>query len=401
MNQLENLRQEHNIHLQTVEGMFSRQSRWEDLDWSEKLLFVKGPRGIGKSTMILQYIMHRFGYDTKALYVTMDSLNVSGLSIIEIGKMHQNMGGTHLYIDEIHKYEGWSLELKNINDLYKNLHVVASGSSILQLYKGQADLSRRAVTYNMEGLSFREFVMFKSGINLNILTLEDILKSHVEISHEISNKVNPLILFKEYLQYGYYPFFIQGARSFRQKLNNAINQSIEQDILQINEIEVNNIGKIKKLLYHLAISVPFKPNSTKLAESLELNRQTLNLYLNYLSDAKIINNLLASGKSYSMISKPDKIYLNNTNLCYLVPESSVNIGNLRETFFANQLSYLHSVNTSNKGDFLIDNKYIFEVGGPNKKFNQIADLSNSFTVVDDEFNGYGNKIPLWLFGMLY
>ncbi|NOT35761.1 MAG: AAA family ATPase [Saprospiraceae bacterium] len=401
MDSWENLRQEHNEYLQSVDESFSRQSRWNDMDWAEKLLFIKGPRGVGKSTMILQYIRDKFQFDAKALYVTMDSLNLSGMSILEIAKKHQNLGGTHLYIDEIHKYEGWSKELKNINDLYKKLHVVVSGSSILKMDKGEADLSRRAVTYNMEGLSFREYIWFKTGIVLETLKLEDIVKSHVDLSVEISNKINPLLLHKEYLQFGYYPFFMQGTKSFRQKLNNAVNQSIEQDIMQINEIEVNNIGKIKKLLYHLAISVPFKPNSTKLAESLGLNRQTLNLYLFYLTEAKIIQSILASGKSYSMISKPDKIYLNNTNLCYLVPESRVNTGNLRETFFANQLSKLHNVNTSDKGDFLIDNKYIFEVGGPNKKFTQIADLPFSYTVVDDEITGYGNKIPLWLFGMLY
>lgn len=401
MDSLENLRQEHNDYLQTVDGSYSRRSIWEDLDWSEKLLFVRGARGVGKSTMILQYIKNRFEIGAEALYITMDSLNLSGRSLVDIARKHQNLGGTHLYIDEIHKYEGWSKELKNINDQYTRLHVVVSGSSIFQLNQGEADLSRRAVTYNMEGLSFREFIEFQTGEKIESITLEDLLKNHLEISMEISNKINPLILFKDYIQFGYYPFYLEGTKSFRQKLNNAINQSIEQDILQIKEVEVTNINKIKKLLYTLAVNVPFKPNSSKLAEGMDLNRQTLNLYLNYLNEARIINNLYTSGKSYSLISKPEKIYLDNTNLCFLVPESRTSMANLRETFFINQVSKKYTVNTSDKGDFLIDNKYIFEVGGSNKKFKQIDKIPNSFTAIDEELTGYNNKIPLWLFGFLY
>ncbi len=401
MDSLEYLRQEHNDYLQTVDGSYSRQSRWKDLDWSEKLLFIKGARGVGKSTMILQYIKNRFDHGTEALYITIDSLNISRMSLVDIARKHQNLGGTHLYIDEIHKYEGWSKELKNINDLYKKLHVVVVGSSILQMYQGEADLSRRAVTYNMEGLSFREFIEFQTGEKLEPFALEDVLKNHLEISMEISNKINPLILFKDYIQFGYYPFYLQGTKSFRQKLNNAINQSIEQDIVQNKEMEVTNINKVKKLLYTLAINVPFKPNSTKLAESMELNRQTLNLYLNYLNEARIINSIYSSGKAHSLISKPEKIYLDNSNLCYLVPESRINIGNLRETFFANQVSKRYTINTSDKGDFLVDNKYFFEVGGSSKKFKQIANIPNSFVAIDEELIGYNNKIPLWLFGLLY
>ncbi|MCC6815122.1 MAG: AAA family ATPase [Saprospiraceae bacterium] len=401
MDSLENLRQEHNSFLHTVEGLCPRKSQWGNINWNEKLLFIKGPRGVGKSTMMLQFIKERFQFDTKALYVNMDSLNTSGLTMIEIAKKHQNLGGTHLYIDEIHKVEDWSLELKNINDLYNKLSVVVVGSSTLQHFKGDTDLTRKVATYNMEGLSFREYIELKEGKLFNKISIDDILKSHIDISIEINNHINPLILFKEYLQYGYYPFFLQDTKSFTQKLNNAVSQSIEQDILQINDVEVNNIRKIKKLLYHLAINVPFKPNSTKLSQSLELNRQTLNLYLNYLSEARLISNILSPEKSYSLISKPDKIYLNNTNLCFLVSESRINKRNLKETFFFNQLSHSHVVNTTDKADFLIDNKYIFKLNEPNNKINPIAEIKNSFTVLDEEISGYDNKIPLWLFGLLY
>jgi uncharacterized protein len=398
---MELLLQEHIQLLNSINDSFNRKDRIAEIDWEEPLLFIKGARGAGKTTLILQHIKQKFGYDSKALYVSMDSLSLFNHSTADIAKYHYNHGGTYLFIDEIHKYPNWSAELKHIYDLYKTLKVVVSGSSILHLYKGNADLSRRAVSYELKGLSFREYLFFHEKIELPMYPMKDILKNHIKIASSISKQVNLLPLFKNYLQHGYYPYYLQGNKNYHQKLNNTINQALEADIPQLLDVQVSNIVKIKKLLYQIAISVPFQPNSSKLAVSLDLNRQTLNTYLNYLHEANIIYLLWQSGKSYSLISKPEKIYLQNTNLCYLVPNDKQNIGKLRETFFANQVSYKHSLHTSSNGDFLVDNLYHFEIGGAGKTYQQIADVPNSYLSVDDILVGVGNKIPVWLFGFMY
>ena len=397
---MDKLRQEHNQFLQNLVTSFHREIQ-QEIGWDERLLFIKGARGVGKTTLILQYIKQTYDFDTKALYVSMDSLNTANYTLLDIAKQHSNLGGTHLFIDEIHKYDRWSIELKNIYDLYQNLHVVVSGLSILDLYKGNADLSRRAITHVLQGLSLREFLNIQNDLVLQRYTLAEIIKDHVKIVHEILKVTNPLQYFKDYLAYGYYPFYLQGVKYFHQKLNNTIYQIIEVDIPTLFNLEVSNISKIKKLLYHIATTAPFQPNSTKLAASLDLNRQTLNTYLQYLQEGQILQLLWDSTKAYSLISKPDKIYLQNPNLCHLVPSDQKNIGSLRETFFMNQVNTNHRVSTAQKGDFLVDDIYIFEVGGEKKRFNQIADLPDSYLAIDNELIGTGNKIPLWLFGFLY
>lgn len=390
----------HSQLLTELETSFSRDFQ-EDIDWNERLLFIKGARGIGKTTLILQHILQIFEFDKKVLYVSMDNINMADKRIIDIAKYHYNQGGTHLFIDEIHKYENWSQELKNIYDTYKKLRVVVSGSSILHLYKGNADLSRRGVTYSLNGLSLREYLNIQQKLNLRKYSLDEILKNHVKIASQILKEVNPLQYFKEYLSHGYYPFYLEGKKNFHQKLNQTINQTIENDIPQLFHLELNNINKIKKLLYHIAISVPFQPNTSKLAESMELSRPTLNSYLQYMHEAKILQLLWDSTKAYTLISKPEKIYLQNPNLCHLVLSNSTNLGNLRETFFMNQLvANNYSVSSSTKGDFKVNEKFIFEVGGEGKSFKQIADIKNSYLALDNELIGAGNRIPLWLFGFL-
>jgi len=342
---MDKIRQEHNQFLQNLVTSFHREIQ-QEIGWDERLLFIKGARGVGKTTLILQYIKQTYDFDTKALYVSMDSLNTANYTLLDIAKQHSNLGGTHLFIDEIHKYDRWSIELKNIYDLYQNLHVVVSGLSILDLYKGNADLSRRAITHVLQGLSLREFLNIQNDLVLQRYTLAEIIKDHVKIVHEILKVTNPLQYFKDYLAYGYYPFYLQGVKYFHQKLNNTINQIIEVDIPTLFNLEVSNISKIKKLLYHIATTAPFQPNSTKLAASLDLNRQTLNTYLQYLQEGQILQLLWDSTKAYSLISKPDKIYLQNPNLCHLVPPDQKNIGSLRETFFMNQVNTNHRVSTA-------------------------------------------------------
>jgi uncharacterized protein len=372
----------------------------DDINWEGKLIAIKGPKGVGKTTMMLQYIK-KHCVNKKALYVSMDSIVAKPYRIFDIAEYHVNKGGKHLFIDEIHKYADWSSEIKTIYDLYPDLHVVFSGSSILQIYKSFADLSRRAVSYNMEGLSFREYLAIETGVVIQKITLQNILKNHITIAEKIIGSIDVFKHFENYLQYGYYPFYIESTKDFNQKLEQVINNSLDVDLPFLLEINVHNIFKIKKLLYILATQLPFQPNITKLAGSLELNRNTLNNYLYYLAECKLITLLLDAGKSYSSLSKPEKIFMQNTNLIYAINGTVVNKGTIRELFFLNQISAKHTVHYSTKGDFMIDNTYTFEVGGAQKSFSQIADLDNSYLAIDDVQIGTRNKIPLWLFGMLY
>jgi hypothetical protein len=397
---VEDLYKLHLSFLTELESTFTRHIASE-ISWDERLLLIRGSRGIGKTTLIGQYIFEKFRFSEKALYVSMDNLVLGDRSLYYIANEHFKRGGTHLFIDEIHKYSNWSQELKNCYDSLKKLKIVASGSSILHLHKGNADLSRRAITYELKGLSFREFLNIELDQNFPVYTLEDINKNSVEIAHSIVKKINPLEYFKNYLSYGYYPFYLEGTKNFGQKLNATINQTIEFDIPLLYNLELSSIEKLRKLLYHLATSVPFQPNSSKLAQSLDISRQTLNSYLQYMEEAQILKLLWNSAKAYSLISKPEKIYLHNPNICHLIPQSVANIGNVRETFFINQVSAVHQVSHTQKGDFLVNDQMIFEVGGENKKFKQIAGIKNSYLAVDNEMMGTQNRIPLWLFGFLY
>jgi predicted AAA+ superfamily ATPase len=331
----------------------------------------------------------------------MDHIQLSGVSLLDVAAFHLGNGGTHLFIDEIHKSKSWSGELKTIYDLYPGLHVIFTSSSILEIYKGQADLSRRAILYDMEGLSFREYLQIETGIKLEILNIKEIISQNIEISHEILNKgIKPLKQFKNYLKYGYYPFYLENLSAYPIKLLNIINLTLEVDLVSIKNVDPVSIPKIKKLINILANSVPFQPNVSKLAGSIEITRNTLLLYFQYLAQAKILNLLQEKGSTYSHITKPEKVLLHNPNLMACLQQNNLNSGSIRETFFVNSISPLHLVNTSIKGDFVVDDTYVFEVGGASKTNKQISGLPDSFLAVDDIEIGSRNKIPLWLFGFL-
>jgi uncharacterized protein len=396
---MEKLYDLHHSYLRKTKLSFKRYLM-DEINWAGKLIAIKGAKGVGKTTLILQYIKANFT-GNEALYVSMDSIIAKPYSIFEIAEYHVNRGGTHLFIDEIHKYAEWSREIKTIHDLYPEFHVVFSGSSILQIYKSFADLSRRAVAYNLEGLSFREFLELETGQKFGKITLADLLKNHVQLAENIIEKVNVFKHFDQYLRYGFYPFYLENKQDFNLKLENVVNNTLDIDLPFMLEINVHNIFKMKKLLYILATQLPFQPNVSKLAESLELNRNTLNNYLYYLSESKLLHLLTDSGKSYSALSKPEKIYMQNTNLIYTISGDNVNKGTLRELYFFNQVSAKYTVNYAKKGDFLVENKYLFEVGGSQKTFTQIADIQDSYLAIDDVQIGRMNKIPLWIFGFLY
>jgi len=374
----------------------------DDIDWEGRLSAITGARGTGKTTMILQHIKRTFGNSPKeALYVSADNIRFAGNRLFDLANDFEKLGGKYLFIDEVHKYENWSQEIKNIYDTFSDLKVVITGSSMLQIYKGNADLSRRAVHYVLHGLSFREFLKYDQNIDFDRVTLEDILKNHVEIASSFNDKIRPLPLFNTYLKQGYYPYYKSDKRFYLSKLANTVNLILETDLPAVETIEINSIRKIKKLLWIISQSVPFTPNITNLAKDLDVSRNSLLNYLTILERGELVNLLKSSTKGLNSLAKPEKIYLNNTNHIYAFEANKPDTGNLRETFFFNQLQAVSEVTSANKADFTVDNKYIFEVGGKKKGFEQIADLPNAYLALDNLEYGFGNKIPLWLFGMLY
>jgi hypothetical protein len=385
--------------LNALKSTFSR-NLTQEIDWNEPLLFIVGSRGVGKTTLILQHIKANFGMSTNALYISMDDISLSNYRLIDVANKHVQLGGTHLFIDEIHKYENWSQELKNIRDKITDLKVVVSGSSILDIHKGNADLSRRSVIYTLNGLSYREFLNIQLNLNLPILNMQEITENHEEIAADFSSKIKPLEHFSAYLKYGYFPFYLEGTKNYHHKLMNVLNVVLEQDMALLETIDLAKIPKIRKLIYLLSIQAPYQPNITKLAEAIEIDRITLLNYLSSLQKASVLFLARMNGKFYSQLTKPDKIYLQNTNLLFL-SQSDVNIGTLRETFFINQVNAKHKVTLAKKGDFIVDDNYLFEVGGASKNFKQIAGIDNSYLALDEISTGINNKIPLWMFGFLY
>ncbi len=373
-----------------------------DIDWEGRLLAITGARGTGKTTLILQHIRHTFGNSpTEALYVSADNIWFSGNRLFDLAGDFEKQGGRYLFIDEIHKYENWSREIKNIYDSFSGLKVVITGSSMLEIYKGNADLSRRAVHYVLQGLSFREFLNYDQGFDFDKFTLDEILQNHIEIAGSFNDKMRPLPLFDTYLKQGYYPYYKSDKRFYLSKLANTVNLILEVDLPAIKAIEMHSVRKIKKLLWIISQSVPFTPNITDLANNLGVSRNSLLSYLAILERGGLVNLLQSSTKNMSSLAKPEKIYLNNTNQIYAFDADKPDIGNLRETFFFNQLKTIGEVASSNRGDFTFDDKYIFEIGGKNKGHEQITGLKNAYLALDNLEYGFGNKISLWLFGMLY
>jgi len=373
-----------------------------DIDWEGRLSAITGARGTGKTTMILQHIKQTFGNSPKeALYVSADNIWFSGNRLLDLANDFEKQGGKYLFIDEVHKYENWSQEIKNIYDSFSDLRVVITGSSMLEIYKGNADLSRRAVHYVLCGLSFREFLIYDQNIDFEKFTLEDILQNHIEIAGRVNDKIRPLPLFNAYLKQGYYPYYKSDKRFYLSKLANTVDLILEMDLPAVETIEMYSIRKIKKLLWIISQSVPFTPKITELAKDLDVSRNSLLNYLTILERGELVNLLQSSTKGINSLAKPEKIYLNNTNQIYAFDANKPNVGNLRETFFFNQLKAVSEVTSAGKADFTVDDKYIFEVGGKNKGHEQIIGLKNAYLALDNLEYGFGNKIPLWLFGMLY
>jgi len=370
-----------------------------NLNLDKKLVGIVGARGVGKTTFLLYYLKNLDIPFSKKLYISADIITIP--SLYEVAVAFSKEEGEVLIIDEIHKYKNFEIELKKIYDIL-DLKVIFSGSSALKIDNAKADLSRRAIIYEIEGMSFREFVEMSKDIKLPTYKLENILKNHEDIAYELLEKFNLTLLFREYLKSGYYPFYFEDKDDYLIKLNATINTVIEVDIPSIFPIEYDSIQNLKKLIRLVCKSAPFTPNMKELMGKMDMkdNYKSLYRFLEYLNRAKILYLMRTKTKGDNIFTKPDKIYLNNTNLHYSYCNMQ-SIGTVREVFFASMLKIVHDIAVAKKGDFLVDEKYIFEVGGKSKSFKQISDLPNSFVVADDIEIGFGNKVPLWLFGFLY
>jgi hypothetical protein len=367
-----------------------------EMQWNERLILLLGYRGVGKTTILLQRLQE---VGEKGIYFSLDDLYFENHRLITVVEQLYANGYRAFFMDEVHRYRFWSKDLKQLYDDFDDIHLIATGSSILEVAKGQADLSRRAVVYKMQGLTFREYLQLEKKIALQPLDLETILERHHEISEDLLEQFSMKRNFMNYLKYGYFPFFMENKTMYYQKLSETLNLVIDIDIAPFEDLNYNTVRTMKKLLYVISQSVPFIPNITKLSERLEAPRNTILRLLDLLDQAKIIKLLKTENEKLSYLQKPEKIFLENTNFVYYFAEGKANIGAVRETFFYNQLRQKHRVSASKFGDFMVDEKYTFEIGGPNKTFQQIKGVPNSYLALDVE-NGVGNKIPLWLFGML-
>lgn len=372
------------------------------INWNARLISVRGSRGTGKTTLFLQHIKKTFSNNlNKVLYVNLDNIYFSNNTLVELAEKFASRGGTHLFIDEVHKYENWSKEIKNLYDDFPELHIAFTGSSLLEILNGRADLSRRTLVYELTGLSFREYLSLIKAHDFPIFTLEEILKNNEQISAEIASKIKPFEFFDDYLSFGYYPYFLEGKDDYFNRLNETLNMIIEVELPMLRGLEIAYIPRIKKLLAVIGESAPFIPNITQLAAKIGISRQTLLIYLKYLEDAKLINQLYKKSRGLSVLEKPEKILMENTNLIELFNGENANTGSRRETFVLNQLLHSHKVDFSEESDFFVDSKYTFEVGGKNKKRKQIQEIPDSYIIADDIEFGTDRRIPIWLLGFMY
>ena len=389
---MERLYEYMNRQLKSVNDEFHRYM-FDKINWSNRMLGLVGPRGVGKTTLFLQRIKeHHSSADT--LYVSAEHMYFARHSLYDLAEEFCKNGGKYLFIDEVHKYEGWSRELKLMYDSLPGLHVYFTGSSVLDIEKGEADLSRRAPKYLMQGMSFREYLAVRHGVNAQCLSLADIL-AHKE---EIPGIEHPLPLFKDYLRRGYYPF--GDDEQFDIELEQVITRTLEVDIPQFAGMTAATGRKLKRLMAIVSTLAPFKPNMTSLGGQIQVSRNSIEDYLLYMEKAGMVAQLRTNAGGLGALGKTEKVYLDNTNILYNLSEGSEDIGNVRETFFFNQTRVGHKVIASKISDFEIDG-LTFEVGGKNKGQNQITEAERGYVVKDDIEFSYGNVIPLWAFGLMY
>jgi predicted AAA+ superfamily ATPase len=371
------------------------------IQWNSRLIGVKGARGTGKTTLLLQWIKEQNLATEKAAYFSLDDLYFTEHSLKDTVSQFYKNGGSILALDEVHKYKNWSIEIKNVYDFFPDLKIIFTGSSIIDISKQEGDLSRRALMYELPGLSYREYLSMLGIINLPVIDLDELLFNPVAIKKKIPQGFRPLEHFRNYLNHGYYPFGLEDSSSVYQRINQLIRTIVEVDMAELKDFDIRNAKKLLQLVYVIAQQVPFKPNISSLSAKIGIHRNSLNNYLYYLEQAKIISLLFPAGNSTAVLQKPEKIFLNNTTLLAALAEQQSNIGTVRETFFLSQLQPLHKVHLPKQGDFFVNGKYTFEVGGKGKGQKQLDGIENAWVVKDDIEFPMLKTIPLWMFGLLY
>lgn len=388
------------LKLAHTETQFVR-SLMDRIEWEARLIGIRGARGVGKTTLLLQYIKLHTPMDSSVLYVSLDHIWFTEHKLYDLADDFVKRGGKHLFLDEVHKYSGWAQELKNMYDDFPELMVVFTGSSLLEILNSTADLSRRAVVYEMQGFSFREYLNRNAKTSFPVFVLDDVLNNHTKLSEQVVSTIKVLPHFDDYLKHGYYPFYNELPSLYLQRVEEVVNMVVEIELPLLRQVEPAYTRKIRQLLLVLAESVPFIPNISKLSERIGISRVGLLYYLKALEEARLTIHLEKDAFGLTRLQKPEKIFLENTNLMYSLSPESVNRGSLRETFFINQVGYMHRVFSSSHSDFLVDDTYTIEIGGKDKTFYQLNGLENGYVAADDIEYGLGKKIPLWLFGFLY
>lgn len=372
----------------------------EQIQWNSQLIGIKGARGAGKTTLLLQYARQYLPSNNQTLYVSLDDLHFTENTLVDLADKFAMQDGKYLLLDEVHRYANWSQELKNIYDDRPELKVIFTGSTMIHLNQAKGDLSRRAVMYELEGLSFREYLNYSLGYNYSSISFDDLISNHTQIAIDLIKEIRPLAHFKNYLAYGFYPYFKEDPKLYPQKLAETISLALNIDLPSTYDISYGSIEKIRLLLHIIAASVPFKPNISKLSERIGVSRNSLIQFIRHLEELRIIKGLYADTKGIGILQKPEKIYLYHPNLQYALANESSNTGTMRESFFINQLGILAPLQYSKDGDFVFK-EFTFEIGEKKKTNKQVKHLENSFVAADDVEIGHQHKIPLWLFGFLY
>ncbi len=377
-----------------------KRSLFEKINWDVRLIGIKGARGVGKTTMLLQRIKEKYPDVTKAFYASLDNIWFNDNSLEELVEFLYTRGVEAIFLDEVHKCPDWAQRIKNIYDDYPDLQIVYTGSAMLVIDNSQSDLSRRQTLHTLYGLSFREYLEYEGLLKYDIIPLEEVLNNHVAHALQVTSQIKVLEHFERYLSGGYYPYYKEAGKDYYIRINEVSNIVIESDLPAVEKVTFETVQKAKKLLAVISKSLPFQPIIDKLANQLQTTRDHCLKMLYALDKAALLFLLGDKVKDYKHLTNPKKIYLDNTNLMYALSEN-VLIGTIRETFFANQVKAAGELTLPKAGDFMINGKYLLEVGGKKKTFEQIADLPNSFLAVDDTETGSGNRIPLWMFGMMY
>lgn len=398
---MEALFRKHRIFMSQVSMKIVRQMI-NAIDWEKQLVSIRGSRGVGKTTLMRQYIRQTYGLNAgEALYLVMDSMYFTNHTLLEVAERFHMVGGKHLFLDEVHKYPTWSKEIKEINDLWPDLKITFTGSSLLQILNADADLSRRVLGYDMAGLSFREYLKFYKGIELPSYSLDTILSDADNICQRVCEVCRPQALFEKYLRVGYYPFYDGDEQEYYSRIENVVSFIIDQEMTQFCGVEPAYTRKLKAMFLFLANNVPYDVNIAKLSSYLEINKNTVLSYLASMEKAELLKLLYTDNKSVTKMQKPDKVYLHNPNMLYAL-STEEKIGTIRECFVVNQLSTSHTVEYGKaQGDFKIDGKITIEVGGKDKSFDQIANIPDSYILADSMEFPIGKKLPLWLVGFLY